>query len=59
MFIFKNTASQNVELWPLKHIIEIRALSFPNGEPTIGDVNAVEVSIKIWVFFSNLRISVS
>ncbi|KAM3723519.1 39S ribosomal protein L30 [Dirofilaria immitis] len=43
MFIFKNTVSQNAELWPLKHIIEIRALSFPNGEPTIDDVNALEV----------------
>lgn len=43
MFIFKNTASQNTELWTLKHIIEIRALSFPNGEPTIDDVNAVEI----------------
>ncbi|OZC09652.1 hypothetical protein X798_03346 [Onchocerca flexuosa] len=43
MFVFKNTASQNAELWPLKHIIEIRALSFSNGEPTIDDVNALEV----------------
>ncbi|EFO27004.1 hypothetical protein LOAG_01477 [Loa loa] len=43
MFIFKNTASQNIELWLLKHIIEVRALSFPNGEPTVDDVNALEV----------------
>lgn len=54
MFIFKNTASQNTELWPLKHVIEVRALSFPNGEPTIDDVNALEVSMKISLF-STLR----
>lgn len=43
MFVFKNTASQNAELWPLKHLIEIRPLCFPNGEPTADDVNALEV----------------
>lgn len=50
MFVFKNTASQNAELWPLKHIIEVRALSFPNGEPTIDDVNALEVCVKVSLF---------
>lgn len=47
MFVFKNTASQNAELWPLKHLIEIRPLYFPNGEPTADDVNALEVSLII------------
>uniref|UniRef100_A0A914RNH5 Uncharacterized protein n=1 Tax=Parascaris equorum TaxID=6256 RepID=A0A914RNH5_PAREQ len=43
MEIFKNTAAQNSELWHVKHLIEIRPLTFPNGEPTLEDVHAVEI----------------
>ncbi|VDK22541.1 unnamed protein product [Anisakis simplex] len=43
MEIFKNTATQNAELWHVKHLIELRPLTFPNGEPTIDDVNAIEI----------------
>ncbi|VDN54934.1 unnamed protein product, partial [Dracunculus medinensis] len=43
MAIFKNTPSQNRELWRVKHMIEIRPLIFPNGEPTMDDINSLEV----------------
>lgn len=43
MEIFKNTAAQNSELWHVKHLIELRPLTFPNGEPTLEDVHAIEV----------------
>ncbi|MFH4980497.1 hypothetical protein AB6A40_007206 [Gnathostoma spinigerum] len=43
MEIFKNTPSQNAELWHVKHLIELRPLTFPNGEPTLDDVTALEV----------------
>ncbi|VDK58643.1 unnamed protein product [Gongylonema pulchrum] len=58
MFIFKNTASQNAELWPLKHIIEIRPLTFPNGEPTIDDVNALEVSVNFNLYKRKIALGV-
>ncbi|VDM38784.1 unnamed protein product [Toxocara canis] len=43
MEIFKNTAAQNAELWHVKHLIELRPLTFPNGEPTIEDVTSLEI----------------
>lgn len=46
MAIFKNTPSQNRELWRVKHMIEIRPLIFPNGEPTMDDINSLEVAFR-------------
>lgn len=43
MEIFKNTPSQNAELWHVKHLIELRPVTFPNGEPTAEDVRSLEV----------------
>lgn len=43
MEIFKNTASVNEQLWRIKHLIELKPLTFPNGEPTIDDIKALEV----------------
>jgi hypothetical protein len=41
--VFKNTASMNDLLWHVKHIIDIRPMSFPNGEPTAADIPYTEV----------------
>jgi len=43
MEIFKNTASTNIQLWKVKHLLEIRPVIFPNGEPKIADVKKVEI----------------
>jgi large subunit ribosomal protein L30 len=43
MHIFKNTAAINRELWKIKHMIELRPVSFPNGEPTEADIGHIEV----------------
>ncbi|TKR68290.1 hypothetical protein L596_024291 [Steinernema carpocapsae] len=43
MAIFKNTPAFNDKLWHVKHLIEVRPLTFPNGEPTENDVNSLEV----------------
>lgn len=43
MEVFKNTASQNKVLWHVKHLIDLKPLRFPNGEPTLDDVNSLEV----------------
>lgn len=43
MHIFKNTESYNNELWHIKHLIEVKPLKFPNGEPTEEDIYRVEV----------------
>lgn len=43
MFIFKNTAAINRELWQVKHLIELRPMVFPNGEPTEADIGHIEV----------------
>jgi large subunit ribosomal protein L30 len=44
MEIMKNTASTNEALWHIKHLIELRPITFPYGEPTIDDVGHIEVS---------------
>uniref|UniRef100_A0A1I8C266 Transposase n=1 Tax=Meloidogyne hapla TaxID=6305 RepID=A0A1I8C266_MELHA len=41
--IFMNTISNNKQLWKIKHLIEIRPISFPNGEPGPEDVYNLEV----------------
>ncbi|VDD93660.1 unnamed protein product [Enterobius vermicularis] len=43
MEVFKNTASVNHELWHIKHLIDLKPLTFPNGEPTMEDVKSLEV----------------
>ncbi|KAE9556233.1 hypothetical protein FO519_000572 [Halicephalobus sp. NKZ332] len=43
MHVFKNTHSINNELWRIKHLIELRPLTFPNGEPTEADINHTSV----------------
>lgn len=44
MHVFKNTADINKQLWHMKHLIELRPMRFPNGEPTEADINHLEVS---------------
>jgi len=39
MKIFKNTPYWNNLLWSAKSFIEIRPITFPNGEPTDADIN--------------------
>lgn len=40
MTVFKNTPTWNERLWRVKHLIDIRPISFPGGvEPTLDDVN--------------------
>ncbi|KAI1722582.1 hypothetical protein Ddc_06748 [Ditylenchus destructor] len=43
MNVFPNTASTNRQLWKLKHVIDIRPMTFPNGEPTMENVANVEI----------------
>ncbi|KAI3416069.1 hypothetical protein GPALN_005621 [Globodera pallida] len=43
MQVFKNTLSTNKQLWKIKHLIEIRPVTFPDGEPGPGDANHLEV----------------
>lgn len=43
MLVFKNSADVNKQLWHMKHLIELRPMRFPNGEPTEADVNHLEV----------------
>lgn len=43
MYVFKNTADTNERLWRIKHLIEIRPMSFPNGEPTVADIAFTEL----------------
>ncbi len=43
MTVFKNTAAFNAQLWHVKHLLELRPLTFPHGEPTVDDVNYIEV----------------
>ena len=41
--MFKNTPSTNVQLWKIKHMIEVRPMEFPQGEPELGDINHMEI----------------
>uniref|UniRef100_A0A915JBC5 39S ribosomal protein L30, mitochondrial n=1 Tax=Romanomermis culicivorax TaxID=13658 RepID=A0A915JBC5_ROMCU len=43
MKVFKNTPHWNNLLWQIKHLIEIRPITFPNGEPTEQDLNSVRL----------------
>ena len=43
MRIFPNTAAWNDRLWKIKHLIELRPLTFPKGEPTMDDVRYTEI----------------
>ncbi|CAD5217667.1 unnamed protein product [Bursaphelenchus okinawaensis] len=43
MTIFRNTADVNHELWKVKHLIDLKPLTFPNGEPTEADIPHIEV----------------
>lgn len=43
MHVLKNTADINDHLWRVKHLIELRPVSFPNGEPTSKDVGFTEL----------------
>ncbi|KAI6204623.1 Integrator complex subunit 11 [Aphelenchoides besseyi] len=43
MHIFKNTSSVNDQLWHLKHLIEVRPIRFPMGEPTDADIPHMEL----------------
>ncbi|KAI6177101.1 hypothetical protein M3Y97_00870600 [Aphelenchoides bicaudatus] len=43
MHVFKNTADINDRLWRIKHLIEVRPITFPNGEPTTSDVAFTEI----------------
>ncbi|CAJ0596806.1 unnamed protein product [Cylicocyclus nassatus] len=42
MELFPNTASINEELWHMKHLIELKPVTFPNGEPTEEDIYGVK-----------------
>lgn len=43
MNVFKNTYSTNKALWQIKEAIEIRPMTFPNGEPNFSNVGNVEI----------------
>ncbi|XP_044731082.1 39S ribosomal protein L30, mitochondrial [Chrysoperla carnea] len=37
--IVKNIPENNGRLWRVKHLVEIKPITFPNGEPTENDIN--------------------
>ncbi|XP_077286721.1 mitochondrial ribosomal protein L30 [Arctopsyche grandis] len=37
--IVKNTPRNNAALWKIKHLVEIKPITFPYGEPTPNDIN--------------------
>ncbi|WKY02670.1 hypothetical protein Q1695_016158 [Nippostrongylus brasiliensis] len=43
MEVFPNTAAFNEELWHIKHLIELKPITFPNGEPTAEDIYAMKL----------------
>jgi hypothetical protein len=45
MHVFKNTASINDKLWKVKPFIEVRPITFPNGEPTEADAPFTELFV--------------
>jgi hypothetical protein len=45
MHVFKNTASINDKLWKVKPFIEVRPITFPNGEPTETDAKFTELFV--------------
>uniref|UniRef100_A0A0R3PLE7 39S ribosomal protein L30, mitochondrial n=1 Tax=Angiostrongylus costaricensis TaxID=334426 RepID=A0A0R3PLE7_ANGCS len=38
MDVFPNTSAFNEELWHIKHLIELKPITFPDGEPTSDDI---------------------
>ncbi|CAJ0959565.1 unnamed protein product, partial [Mesorhabditis belari] len=44
MEIFPNTPSYNEELWNIKHLIELKPVTFPNGEPTEADITTLQIN---------------
>ncbi|KHJ95730.1 kinase domain protein [Oesophagostomum dentatum] len=42
MELFPNTAAINEELWHVKHLIDLKPVTFPNGEPTEEDIYGVK-----------------
>ncbi|KAK6034872.1 hypothetical protein COOONC_27619 [Cooperia oncophora] len=47
MEVFPNTSAYNEELWHIKHLIELKPMTFPNGEPTADDIYGVKVTFFI------------
>ncbi|KJH48182.1 hypothetical protein DICVIV_05700 [Dictyocaulus viviparus] len=43
MEVFPNTMALNEELWHIKHLIELRPITFPDGEPSMDDIFSVEL----------------
>ncbi|KAL3097843.1 hypothetical protein niasHS_000578 [Heterodera schachtii] len=43
MQVFKNTLSTNKQLWKIKHLLEIRPVTFPSGEPGPEDATHLEI----------------
>uniref|UniRef100_A0AC34R0L7 39S ribosomal protein L30, mitochondrial n=1 Tax=Panagrolaimus sp. JU765 TaxID=591449 RepID=A0AC34R0L7_9BILA len=43
MHVFKNTSDVNDHLWKIKHLIELKPMTFPNGEPTEADIGHVRI----------------
>lgn len=37
--VVKNIPENNARLWKIKHLIKITPINFPNGEPTMTDLN--------------------
>ncbi|CAD6188509.1 unnamed protein product [Caenorhabditis auriculariae] len=44
MEVFRNSELINEELWKVKHLIELRPVTFPKGEPTEEDVYTTRLS---------------
>ncbi|CAI4232486.1 unnamed protein product [Auanema sp. JU1783] len=42
--VFMNTEAVNQELWHIKHLIELKPIRFPNGEPTINDLHGIRLN---------------
>ncbi|KAE9414696.1 hypothetical protein Angca_006635 [Angiostrongylus cantonensis] len=43
MEVFPNTSAFNEELWHIKHLIELKPITFPDGEPTSDDMFSMEL----------------
>lgn len=41
--VLKNTEAVNQELWHIKHLIELKPISFPDGEPTNDDLHGIRL----------------
>uniref|UniRef100_A0A915EFG8 Vitellogenin n=1 Tax=Ditylenchus dipsaci TaxID=166011 RepID=A0A915EFG8_9BILA len=45
MNVFKNTVSTNTELYKVKHLIEVKPITFPYGEPTLDKIKNLEIMV--------------